>query len=86
MNESKYWFDINGEKEPDHEAMAAHLLEENILFVSSRKYVIEDTISKNETLILHLNCNDVFAWAYADGEDVSYNELPELFKMYEALS
>ena len=84
MNESKYWFDINGKKEPDHEAMAAHLLEENILFVNSRKYVIEDAISKNETLILHLNCNDVFAWAYADGEDVSYNELPELFKMYEA--
>jgi hypothetical protein len=87
MNESKYWFDIDGKKVADHEAMAAHFLEENILFLSSHKYVCgepDDMISKSETLILHLNCSDVFAWAFADGENVSYDELPELFALYES--
>ena len=87
MTESKYWFDIDGKKVADHEAMAAHFLEENILFLSSRKYVCgekDDVISKNATLLLFLNCNDVFVWGYADAEGVSYDELPELFKMYEA--
>ena len=87
MTESKYWFDIDGKKVPDHEAMVAHLLEENVLFLSSHKYVCgenDDLISKTETLILHLNCSDVFAWAFSDGEDVSYDELPELFALYES--
>ena len=87
MTESKYWFDIDGKLVPDEEAMVAHLLEENILFVNARRYVSNEKtneLSKNETLVLFLNCNDVFAWAYSDAEDVSYDELPELFKMYEA--
>jgi len=87
MTHSKYWFDIDGKLVPDEEAMVAHLLEENILFVNSRRYVSDEKtneLSKNETLVLFLNCGDVFAWAYADAEDVSYDELPELFKMYEA--
>ena len=65
MNHSKYWFDIDGKKVADHEAMVAHFLEENIFFLSSRKYVCRekgDVISKNATLLLFLNCNDVFAW------------------------
>lgn len=85
--ESKYWFDIDGKKVPDHEAMVAHLLEENVLFVNARRYVSNEKtneLSKNETLVLFLNCNDVFAWGCADAEDVSYSELPELFKLYEA--
>ena len=87
MTDSKYWFDIDGKKVADHEAMAAHFLEENILFLNSRKYVCgekDDTISKNETLLLFLNCNDVFVWGYADAEGVSYDELPELFALYES--
>ena len=39
MTDSKYWFDIDGKKVADYEAMAAHFLEENILFLNSRKYV-----------------------------------------------
>lgn len=89
MTESKYWFDIDGKKVPDHEAMVAHLLEENVLFVNGRRYVSNEKtneLSKNETLVLFLNCNDVFAWACADAEDVSYDELPELFRLYEVNS
>ena len=85
--DSKYWFDINGSLVADHEAMAAHFLEENILFVNSRRYICDEEkeeLSKDETLVLFLNCNDVFAWGCADAECVSYNELPELFKLYEA--
>lgn len=86
MQHSKYWFDIDGKLVPDEQAMVAHLLEEDVLFVNSRRYIADDKTNEigPETLILFVNCSDVFVWACSDAECVSCDELPELFRLYEA--
>ena len=59
--DSKYWFDIDGKKVPNDEAMLSKLLDENILFCNSRVYV--DPHSKEraeETIVLFILINDVF--------------------------
>lgn len=59
------------EEEPILEAMVSKLLDDEILFVS---------MSQCKTLELFVICNDVFAWGCADGEDISYKEIPDLFE------
>jgi hypothetical protein len=84
MLERDYYVDIDGEKVPNEEAMAAWLLDNNYLFLNSRKFIEEyggkETIQP-ETLVLFLNCNDVFAWACADACEVTFSDLPRLFNM-----
>lgn len=87
MIERDYYFDIDGKKFPNEEAMAAWLLDNGCLFLNSRKYVDnwkgkEET--QPETLVMFLNCNDVFAWACADACEVTSDELPRLFDMARA--
>lgn len=87
MTEREYYFDIDGKKVPNEEAMVAWLLDNNYLFLNSRKYVDnwrDKEETHPETLVLFLNCNDVFEWACAEGCEVTYNELPRLFDMVRA--
>lgn len=78
-----YWYDINGKKEPDENSMLAKLLDENILFANSFAYAYSDGVLRGRTITLFVLCNDVFAWATADAEDITIEELPQLFEMYE---
>jgi hypothetical protein len=87
MNEEKldikdsnrtYYYNIYGKMEPDYESMAAYLLDEGILFVSS-------AISKHngkDCLALYVLINDYFVPA-SDSEAVTYDELPKLYEMYK---
>jgi hypothetical protein len=36
-----------------------------------------------ETIVLHVNCNDLFWWATADCEDLTYDEVGNLYKMWK---
>lgn len=78
----KYWFDVD---DPDETAMLSELLAKDVLFANSHNYSHE-VFGKTYTghsICLFVNCNDVFAWACSDAEDISLKELPELFKWYE---
>lgn len=82
-NNRSYWFDINGKREPDESSMVAELLEKDILFLNSYKCIDAIGEVQSATMVLLLNCNDVFAWGCADAESVTLDELPVLFDMYE---
>jgi len=85
MNEKReFKYEANGVTHYNHEYLAAKLLEEDVLFLNSRKFVEYGSIeAKDETLVLFLNCNDVFIWGCADGESVTMDELPVLFELFE---
>lgn len=73
-----------GKDDANLEAMASKLLDEDILYVNCRQFVCPfDKSIKEDTLVLFVLCNDVFAWALADGEPIDTLELPRLFKLYE---
>lgn len=78
-----YWVYIDGKKIPAASAMVAKLLDEDVLFVNSRPYANENGVLCGKTLTLYLNCSDVFAWAYSDAIDITLDELPHLFELYE---
>ncbi len=67
-----YYYDINGTQVPDVEYMSAFLLDEGVLFISPNK----DKVS------LCINVNDYFCPG-SDGEFVTYDDIPVLFKLYE---
>ena len=83
MSERQYWLTVEGKDYPDHEAMIARLLDEGILFCNSRKVLDINGKVEPETLVLFLNCNDCFVPA-SDAECITIEELPELFKLFEA--
>lgn len=65
------------------EEMVQYLLEEDVLFVNSRKYLgLDDKTVCPETLVLFVLINDTFGYSCADAESVTMKELPELCKGY----
>jgi hypothetical protein len=65
------------------EEMLIRLLKDDVLFPNGREYICP--VSKKvepETLVLFMNCNDVWAWASADAIEVAFDELPELLKYH----
>lgn len=85
MNTREYYCDGNdGSKIPIEEAMVAKLLDDDVLFCNSRKYVDFHTNEiRPETLVLFVLCNDVFAWGCADAEEITLDEVPNLFELHE---
>lgn len=77
----EYWHKIGSRIVANEEAMLSKLLDENILFCNSRKY-IEDKKEEEETIVLFVNANDIF-YPAADAESITLKELPNLFRLYE---
>lgn len=78
-------FDLDGIEEFDAELCVAKMLLGGVLFVNSRKYMCDYRKSlQKETLVLFLNCNDTFAWGGTDAEEVSYEDIKDLYKMWKA--
>ena len=73
-----YYYDIKGKMEPDYESMAAYLLDEGVLFVTTAI----DRCTQKECLGLYVLINDYFVPA-SDAESVTYDELPKLYDMYK---
>lgn len=71
-----YYFDENGEKKPNHEAMAAQLLIENVLFIGNG-LMIDSSCST-----LMVNVSDIFK-REMDFEPISRQEIPNLFRAHE---
>jgi len=73
-----YYYDIDGKMLPDPESMAAYLLDEGVLFVTSAI----DRCTQKECLGLYVLINDYFVPG-SDAESVTYDELPKLFEIYK---
>lgn len=68
-----------------HESALAILLMEDIVFANSRKFVHYDGGElEPETVVLFVNCNDLFFWGCADAENVTYSEIQPLFEAFRA--
>jgi len=78
----EYWFDEN-KTEPNEEAMISKLLDDLILFPNTRKYICISGAPKKDTIVLFVNCNDVFAWGCGDAEPITLDEIVDLFRLYE---
>jgi hypothetical protein len=73
------------EKFFDEDLALAELLKAGVLFSNSRNYSREhDGKSEGHTIVLFVLCNDVFAWACADAEDLPLNEVENLYKLWKA--
>ena len=72
-----YYYDL-GEHgiTPDHESMAAFLLDEGVVYLSAMW-----DAENNEGAYLCININDYFHPA-ADSEDLPWRDIPKLFDMY----
>ncbi len=68
-NGSVFWFD--NDDEPELWDMIAALISKGEFYISDNKNVLQCWV----------NCNDVFAWGCADGEDISPDEIKDLFFM-----
>ena len=78
-----YYIDGDGNRVDcfDNDAAIAVLLDNSVLFANSRPY-LEGDEKMPQTIVLFVNCNDVFAWGCADGEELPLNEVQTLFKMW----
>ena len=67
----------------DEDEAILQLLSERVLFSNFRTYSSDDKKLANDgkTIVLFMICNDVFAWSYADAEDVSSTE--DLKSLYD---
>lgn len=57
-----------------HEGAIAQLLLDETVFIGET--------NEGKTSCFFVNCNDVFAWACADGEDVKVHEIKNLYEMH----
>lgn len=60
------------------ERALAYLLNEDVLFINSRPYIQNPwskpehrEVSGSETIVVFVECNDLFAWGFSDAENIS---------------
>jgi hypothetical protein len=86
-----YWQMVWGEKFPHkpptemifEEAKAlARLLAEDVVFLNCYWWEEEWPERAQKVTALCVNCNDIFAWACADAEDLPYGDIQPLYDMW----
>ena len=61
----------------------AHLIINNVIFTNNGWFYAKQGIPwKEDAVSLHVNCNDIFAWGGADAEDITHDEIHELYAMW----
>ena len=84
IEEEHVFFTIKGEEVCNDELALSILLKNNVLFCNERHYSQNpDGKSEGSTIVLFVICNDIFAWACADAEDLPFSEIPKLYRMWE---
>ena len=82
------FFVMDGKEFCDHERALAQLLKAEVLFCNNRLFD-PDTWNKpsgkleGPTVLLFVNANDVFAWASADAENLTLEEIGPLWKAWK---
>lgn len=88
----------DGKEQCDVEAALAVLLREDVLFANAMRYWAPEWEADQDnpgrlkdsgrgelagpTIVLFVNCNDVFAWGCADAEPLPYNEVGNLYRAW----
>lgn len=72
---------IDGDDVHEERALG-EMLCHDVLFANEGVWRERDR--ESPTVVLFVNCNDVFAWACADGEEVPFAEVPRLYRMWLA--
>lgn len=90
-DEDIYWQMNWGEKYPNKPATEmmfeeskalARLLAEDVVFINNHWWKKEWPEEACKTTGLFVNCNDIFAWACAEGEEVSVGEIQDLYDLW----
>lgn len=80
-----FFFIVYGELVLDTELALAFLLNNDVLYANGRRYVWgKENKLEDETIVLFVDCNDIFAWGLADSESLPLKEVDSLLKMYLA--
>jgi len=88
-----YWLMTWGERYPDkpptelmfEEGKAlARLLAEEVLFLNSHWWEKDWPERAQKITSLNVNCNDIFAWACADAEEIEHSEIQGLYDLWRA--
>lgn len=83
--DEKVFFTVGDEECCDDELALSHLLKDGVLLCNTAHYSWnKDGKSNGETIVLFVNCNDIFAWACADAETVTTGEIPALYRLWQA--
>jgi hypothetical protein len=84
IEEEHVFFTIDGKEYCNDELALSILLKNDVLFCNQRYYSQKsDGKSEGSTIVLFVICNDIFAWACADAEDLPCSEIPKLYRMWE---
>jgi hypothetical protein len=73
----------SGEEVCDEEYALSVLLKDDVLFCNERETFFEGK-GEGSTVVLYVNCNDIFAWGCADSETLHLAEIGDLYKRYKA--
>lgn len=76
----EYYFDIDGKQVPDESAMAAYLIDQDVLAIGSAT-----SECKKKTTGLYVLINDYFGPG-SDAEEITIDEIPKLFELYKSNS
>lgn len=71
-------FEIDDTTYYDEERILAQLLLDGVCHLNTGSFY------EDRTVCAFVTCNDIFAWACADSECVTYSELPALYEMHMA--
>lgn len=71
-------------QEFEPEMALAHLLMNGVVFLNSHWWHKEADKDLRDTVACFVNCNDVFAWASADGEELPLEKLESLYRLWKA--
>lgn len=76
------FFELDGEEYCMKELALARMLQADILFCNTG-YFGEGEM-REQTVVLFVNCNDLFAWGCADAEPVREDEIGDLYKAWQS--
>lgn len=88
--EESMFVTVDGEEYCDNERALACLLHDGVCFTNERPYFHpfkqspDRSAADGNTVVIYVNCNDVFMWACADAEDLPQSEIGNLYRMWEA--
>ena len=68
----------------DNEGAIAKLLEGEVLYANSFPIKYPNGSDGSETLVLFVNCNDLFYWGTADAEHVTLKEVQSLYEAWKS--
>lgn len=82
MNKDFFYTSSDGKEHIKENKAIAFLLDKHVLFANTRKYVELDGEEMPYTIVLFLNCNDLFGWGVADAEEIKCSDIINLYKAY----